>query len=129
MIQICGFFCQEEENISHLLYFCVHVKPIWEIVNNVILPGEFISHDMVMFGYETDSVINHLISIIVYFVYREWLVCSFENRQRQQQACLKSLVNYLTIRRNVYSKCSHKIWVDVCIRLNCLISYIEYEYE
>ena len=52
-----------------------------EIVNNVILPGEFISHDMVMFGYETDSVINHLISIIVYFIYREWLVCSFENRQ------------------------------------------------
>ena len=84
---------------------------------------------MVMFGYETDSVINHLISIIVYFVYREWLVCSFENRQRQQQACLKSLVNYLTIRRNVYLKCSHKIWVDVCIKLNCLISYIEDEYE
>ena len=74
-------------------------------------------------------MINHLISIIVYFVYREWLVCSFENRQRQQQACLKSLVNYLTIRRNVYSKCSHKIWVDVCIKLNCLISYIEDEYE
>ena len=47
-------FCQEEEDISHLLYFCVHVKPIWEIVNNVILPGEFISHDMVTFGYETD---------------------------------------------------------------------------
>ena len=54
-------FCQEEENISHLLYFCVHVKPIWEIVNNVIPPGAYISHDMVMFGYETDSVINHLI--------------------------------------------------------------------
>ena len=46
----------------------------------------FYSSHVVMFGYETDSVINHLISIIVYFVYRERLVCSFENRQRQQQA-------------------------------------------
>ena len=80
-------------------------------------------------GYETDSVINHLISIIVYFINREWLICSFENRQRQQQACLKYLVNYLTIRRNVYLiiKRSHKIWVDVCLKLNYLISYIEDE--
>ena len=73
------------------VYFCVHVKPVWEIVNNVILPGKFISHDMVMFGYETDSVINHLISVIVYFIYREWLVCSFENIQQQHQLSLHKI--------------------------------------
>ena len=59
-------FCQEEENISHLLYFCVSVKPVWEIVNNVILPGEFISHDMVMFGYERLSDKSFAITYCVF---------------------------------------------------------------
>ena len=31
----------------------------------------------------------------------------------------------LLIRKNVYSKCSNSIWVDVCIKLICLMTYVE----
>ena len=118
-------FCQEEETISHLLYYCTHAESIWDVVNNALLPGESVTHDMVLFGYDTDNVFNHIFSIIVYFIYKEWQICSLENRQRKQQFCYNSFLNFLNIRKNVYSKCSNSIWIDVCIKLICLIAYIE----
>ena len=42
--------------MSLLFVFCAHVKPIWEIVNIVILPRELIGYGMAMFGYETDQL-------------------------------------------------------------------------
>ena len=91
----------------------------------MILGDDNITHDIVIFGYDRDNVLNHLLSIIVYYIYKEWLVCSLENKQRKRMICYKSLVNYLKIRRNVYSKCEHTIWVDVCIQIDNLISHIE----
>ena len=58
-------------------------------------------------------------------IYKEWLLCSLEHNQRKQTICYKSLVNYLKIRRNMYSKCEHVIWVDICIKLDNWISHIE----
>ena len=52
-------------------------------------------------------------------------MCSLENKQRKRMICYKSLVNYLKIRRNVCSKCEHAIWVDVCLKIDNLISHIE----
>ena len=119
------YFCQEQESISHLLFYCTRVKPIWEIASNVLLYDESISHDVVIFGYDADAVLNHVCSIIVYFIYKEWLICSLENRQRKQHVCFKYFINYLSIRRNIYLKCSHTIWVDVCIKLANLTTHIE----
>ena len=119
------YFCQEEETISHLLYYCTYAESIWEIVNNALLPGENVTHDMVLFGYDTDKVFNHIFSIVVYFIYKEWLICSLEKRHRKQPVRYNSFLNYLYIRKNVYSKCSNSVWVDVCIKLICLIAYIE----
>ena len=118
-------FCQEEKTISHSLFYCTYAKSIWEVVNNALSHGENVTHDMVLFGYDTDKVFNHLYSIIVYYIYREWLICSLEKRHRKQQLCYKSFLNYLNIRNNVYSKCSDSVWVDVCIKLICLITYVE----
>ena len=67
-------------------------------VNNALLPGERVTHDMVLFGYDTDRVFNHIFSIIIYFIYKEWLICSLENRQRKQQFCYNSFLNYLNIK-------------------------------
>ena len=39
-----------------------------------------------------------------------------------QQMCHKSLLN---IQNNVYSKCSHTVWTDMCIKLSILASHIE----
>ena len=118
------YICGEEESISHLLYHCRHVKPVWEIVNSAISECD-ISHDLVVFGFDLDTVLNHVFSIIVYFIYREWLICSFENKHRTESVCLKSLVNFLNTRKHLYSKCSHSIWRDICIKLDIIIDHFE----
>ena len=33
---------------------------MWEVVNNALLHGENVTHEMVLFGYDTDKVFNHL---------------------------------------------------------------------
>ena len=43
-------FCQEEESISHLLYYCTRAKSIWDLIQNVILVDDNITNDMVIFG-------------------------------------------------------------------------------
>ena len=78
-------FCQEEETISHLLFYCIYAESIWEVVNNALLPGERVTHDMVLFGYDIDKVLNPIISIVVYYIYKEWLICSLEKKHRKQQ--------------------------------------------
>ena len=60
------YICGEEESISHLLYHCSHVKPVWEIVNSAISECD-ICHDLVIFGFDLDIILNHVFSIIVYF--------------------------------------------------------------
>ena len=125
MKQVYAVFCQEEETISHLLFYCTYAESIWEVVNNALLPGERLTHDMVLFGYDTDKVLNHTISIVVYYIYKEWLICSLEKKHRKQQFCYKAFLNYLNIRQNVCHNCSNSIWVDVCIKLSCLIAFFE----
>ena len=111
---ICVAFCQEEETISHLLSYCTHAESIWDVVNNALLPGERVTHDMVLFGYDTDRVFNHIFSIIILFYLQRMADLFTENRQRKQQFSYNSFLNYLNIRKNVYS-----IWIDVCIKLIC----------
>ena len=38
-------------------------QSIWDVVNNALLPGERVTHGMVLFGYDTDKVFNHIFSI------------------------------------------------------------------
>ena len=39
--------------------------------------------DLVIFEYDTDSILNDPVSIIVYHIYKEWLDCSRDNLQRK----------------------------------------------
>ena len=105
---ICHF-CQEEESVSHLLFKCTYAQKVWKLVNDVFQLGE-ISHDDEIFGTELDLSTNYVFSVIIYYIYREWLICSFENEPRSPDLNLLSLIHYLKIRTNVYSKCSDPIW-------------------
>ena len=80
------YFCQQEESISHLLYYCTRAIPIWDLIQNLILVDNHnITHDMVVFGYDTENVINHLLSITIYiiFIRNGCMVCSLNNLQRK----------------------------------------------
>ena len=80
-----------------------------EVVNNALLPGERVAHDMVLFGYDTDKILNHIISIVVYYVYKEWLICSLEKKHRMQQFGYNAFFNYRNIRHNAYHNCSNSV--------------------
>ena len=98
---------------------------MWKFVNDVLQVGDVISHDNVIFGVELDSSMNYVVSIIVYYIYKEWLICSFENKIRRPDISNRSLITYLKIRMNVYSKCSDTIWYGVCNKLEMLVLRLE----
>ena len=125
--KLCSF-CQVEESISHLLYHCQYAQSIWNLIQRALVNFDCdinISHDLVIFGDSVEIALNYVVSVVVYYIYREWLQCSFENKQRKQHLCLKALTNYLRIRQNTYMQCSNPIWHAVCAKLEILILYIE----
>ena len=82
-------------------------------------------HDNVIFGVELDLSMNYVVSIIVYYIYKKWLICSFENKIGRPGISNRSLITYLKIRMNVYSKCSGTIWYGVCNKLEMLVLRLE----
>lgn len=121
--------CQEEETISHLLYYCRYAQTVWSVINQVF-GNEYgdISHDNVIFGVDLDMSLNYVISIVVYYIYRDWLVCSLENKVRKQRVSVKYFKNYLTHRQNVYMSCIHNVWNEVCAKLELIICAIENDF-
>ncbi len=122
--KMCSF-CQEEENISHLLYSCTYAQYIWSIVTRSLDSEKYVTHDTVIFGLGLDTPLSYLFSIVIYYIYREWLICSFEHKQRKQHFCIKSLISYLGIKQNVYAKCTNNIWIEVCFRIEALICVLK----
>ena len=119
------YFCKEEETISHLLYECTYAKQIWNAAKILLDCENMVTHDMVIFGFGLDMSLIYVFSMIIYYIYKEWLICSLENKERKQNICLKSFCNFLNIRHNLYSNCKDVIWHDVCIRLEVLMCHIE----
>ena len=118
-------FCQEEESVSHLLYDCIYAQKIWKLVNDVFHLRHAISHDDVIFGVDLDLSMNYVFSILIYYIYKEWLIPSLENKLRRIDVSARSLKIYLTFRVNIYSKCPDPIWYSVCSKLEMLIAYLE----
>ena len=61
-------FCKEEESVSHLLFECTYPQNVWKLVNDVFQLGEVISHDDIIFGAELDLSMNHVFSVILYYI-------------------------------------------------------------
>ena len=68
---------------------------------------------------------NYVFSILIYYIYKQWLIPSLENKLRRIDVSARSLKTYLTFRVNIYSKCSDPIWYNVCNKLEMLIIYLE----
>ena len=92
----------------------IYAQKIWKLVNDVFHLGHAISHDEVIFGVDLDLSMNYVFSILVYYIHKQWLIPSFENKLRRIDVSARSLKTYLTFRVNIYSKCSDPIWYGVC---------------
>ena len=112
--------CNEEETISHLLFHCSNAQQIWNYIHRAL--NIDVTHDMVIFGTGLDAPSNYVFSIVIYYIYKEFLICSFEKKERKQVAimCFK---NYLLYRKNVYEKCNSFVWKEICDVLDILITF------
>ena len=95
------------------------------LMDDVLQVGDVISHGNVIFGVDFNSSMNCVVSIIVYYIYKEWLICSFENKIRRPDISHRSLIIYLKIRMNVCSKCFDPSWYGVCNKLEMLVLCVE----
>jgi hypothetical protein len=103
--------CNEIEDITHLLFDCSFAKDVWLYVSNIL--NMDITQNMILFGLELTQAQNTVFSLITYYIYKDWLVCSL-NKFHRQKFCTLALKNFLFIRHNIYSKCVSKQLKDVC---------------
>ena len=105
--------CQEDETVSHLLCEYRNPRKVYNFVSNVLHVADVISRDNVIFGVDLNSSMKYIVSIIVYYyIYKEWQICSFKNKIRRPDISHRSLITYLKIRLNVYSKSSDPLGIE-----------------
>ena len=100
--------CKEQQTIEHLLWDCCYVKSLWKIVEHVC--GIEISFGKVL---GTDGFIgyDHVLTLISFLIYKEWLLLSLEGKTRQRNSNLEFYQNEIELCRKIYELCSkYDIW-------------------
>ena len=113
--------CGEIETVHHLLFECSYAQAIWKDVENVL--GIKITLAKVLFGLDLADDLNYVISIVCYCIYKEWLICSFEQNQRKRVPSLRNFKNDMLFRKQVYENMHKNNFDAICILLNHLVSY------
>ena len=98
--------CNIEQTIIHLLFECRFVKNLWEAVSSAL--GWTIEKRNILYGSEKVNFIldNIIITITCFLIYKQWLVCSLENKNRSGELSFQNIISELEIRKSVYEKCN-----------------------
>jgi hypothetical protein len=94
---ICGM----TESSLHLLYDCEYVTDIWHNVEQMLLTH--VSRQDIIIGDVFDNDKNHIITLIKYMIYKEWLVLSLNGKDRQGKGSLMKFKNDLLFKSKVYN--------------------------
>ena len=113
--------CGNVESISHLLFECNYAQSIWKDVHKCL--GLNVSLEMILFGNNLPQHINFVLSIVTYSIYKEWLICSFEKKQRHLNPKWKYFKGDFIYRKHVYENCDTLDFVDICSLLEKLIDF------
>ena len=77
---ICKY-CNIKESLTHMLYECNRIKPIWVTFSNCLSMNIMLSH--VILGIRTGDYVSlnkHLcIAIVAYSIFCVWCKASFDN--------------------------------------------------
>ena len=78
------YVCEEQQTIRHLIFDCKYVKPLWSIIETKL--GRDISYVDIICGIHENekSFLNHLITLVSYLIYKEWMLASLKNNKRNQ---------------------------------------------
>ena len=102
--------CNTVETIVHLLYECSHAQMFWNLVTNAT--NIDISKFMVIFGNGCE-IYNNIISMISYFIYKEWLIMKHENKKRKWETTLPFLNKELNYQISLYTLLKNPIVTNI----------------
>ena len=87
--------CGESQTLEHLLYDCRYVRPIWQCVE--VIFDTVISYRRLL-GVDEDFDHDNIATILCFLIYKEWLLLSLENKERNNVATLEYFKAELTLR-------------------------------
>ena len=99
--------CNVHEDVVHLIYGCAYANEIWNFVQRHL--NIDIKVTDVILGTNLSNLENNVISIIVYLIYKEWLIFSTDGKVRSNDVCWRFYRNELKWYANVYSKVSNMV--------------------
>ena len=94
--------CGETQTIEHLLYSCVYVRPLWQIVELVLEVDINFKH---ILGLDEQFEHDDIITIISFLIYKDWLLPSLQNKDRNSVIALSYFKAELTLRQRIYEEC------------------------
>ena len=116
----CCDVCDQTQTIEHLLFDCRYVKPLWTHVNSIF---NITVNFPLLLGIDKKFAYNNLLTLLGFIIYKEWLLCSLENRNRQNVINLLYFRSELEFRLNMYKKCKVKIIQDC--ELQILVALVD----
>jgi hypothetical protein len=112
----CCSLCNMEDTIRHMLYDCKYAKPVWGFVNNIL--GMNLTYHDVLLGETLNTEDNFTVSLVCYFIYKEWLLLSLDSKDRAGIGSFKNFVPDLYKWLNVYKVMRKE---NICVAINRLI--------
>ena len=94
--------CGETQSIEHLLYSCVYVRPLWQIVEHAF---EVDIYFKCILGLDEHCEHDDIITIVSFLIYKDWLLPSLQNKNRNSTIALSYFKAELTLRQQIYEKC------------------------
>ena len=94
--------CGSSQTIDHLLYNCNYVRPLWRLVEGKV--GIIISFERIL-GLDPLFEYDSITTIISFLIYKEWLLLSLENKQRNADLNMMYYKSELQLRTEIYKLC------------------------
>jgi hypothetical protein len=108
--------CNSEQTIEHLLFSCKRPSFVWKLFSQVYHKN--ITFKTIVCGHE-DKDISHVVTIIAFILYKEWLLCSLRSKKRKGDFPISLYVHELQLRQKVYEV------NDLYIYLNPIINHMQ----
>jgi len=95
--------CQEIQTIEHLLFECTYVKPLWDKISSTL--GTNVNYNVIL-GLDSKCDVDLIVTMICYFIYKEWLLLSLEDKCRKKHIDLNFYKDELKLRLQIFKQCT-----------------------
>ncbi len=102
--------CKQPQTIEHLLLNCRYVKPLWDVVENLF--NLDVTFEKIL-GTLDCCQQDHILTMISFLIYKEWLLYSLDNKSRSNKINLSFYKEELKLRFNIYQLCLNYIPTDI----------------